>query len=362
MKHSSLLMIVCLLLIPVLSACGVAAPGPQTWIDTPPDNTTLPLGPFNIMAHASDADGVATFKFYVNDQNIMSAETQGHNRLETMQIQWTPPGPGTYLIKAQGFDNNGNAGTLATSWVIISGSAAPAPTEQQIARETPSVVPIDTATTLPRATKTLVTPPTSTISSVTAKMNANCREGPGTTYEVYGNLLEGEEAPVKGRLADNSWLLIALEGRSSNCWVSASTVEVGGNLGNIEVVSAPSQPYQPPVDVLPPEQIDTTPPAIFGAATDKSSMCASDTVRSNVVAVDDGGISYVYASWTVTNNHGVVVESGTVNYVPISSQPGGYTGVFGPFSTSGTLTINGVVVDNAGNTVSFSHSVPITCS
>ena len=200
--------------------------------------------------------------------------------------------------------------------------------------------------------------------SVVANKDANCREGPGTAYEVYGSLLKGEEAVIKGRLQDNSWFLIALAGSSSNCWISAITVDVRGNLNDVQVATAPLPPQQapPPVDVLPPAPIDTTPPGIYGSATDKSTIDASSQVRSNVLAVDDGGISQVYATWTLVDYDGTVVESGTVNYAPIPSQPGGYTGVFGSFNHSGTLNINGVVVDNAGNSASFSHSIPITGS
>lgn len=347
-----------------LYACGTTAAGPQAWIDIPLDNTTLPLETLNIIAHASDAGGVASFEFYVNDQNILSPATIDHKRLESMQIQWSPPGPGTYLIGVRGISNSGIAGALATSLVTISGTVTLTPTEGQITGETATVTV--TATITSTATNTPVTPsPPEASPSVVANKDANCRKGPGTAYEVYGSLLKGEEAVIKGRLEDNSWFLIALAGRSSNCWISAITVDVRGDPNDVQVAAAPPPPQQapPPVDIQPPAQVDTTPPGIYGAATDKSSMGASDTVRSNVLAVDDGGISYVYATWTLVSSYdGTVVESGTVNYNPIPSQNGGYTGIFGPFNNSGTLNINGVVVDNAGNTASFSHSVSITGS
>ena len=336
----------------ILYACSAATSGPQAWIDIPLDNTTAPLAPLAVIAHASDGSGVASIEFYANDQLIAAVNTGGA-RLTTAEIEWTPPGPGTYLIGARGVNNNGSAGTTATSLVSVSGDVVAMPKEEETAP------PNDPAATITK-TATATFTPTSTpdVARVIAKMDANCREGPGTAYEVYDNLLKGQEAFTKGRLADNSWLLVALAGRSSNCWIAASTVDVRGDLNTVQVSEAPP----PPAQILPPQTVDTTPPAIYGAATDKSSMCASDTVTSNVVAVDDGGISYIYASWTLMDNNGVVVESGTVNYAPISSQPGGYTGVFGLFSHSGSLTINGAVVDNSGNSASFSHSIPITCS
>ena len=275
-----------------LYACGTTAAGPQAWIDIPLDNTTLPLETLNIMAHASDADGVASFEFYVNDQVILSPATIEHKRLESMQIQWTPPGPGTYMIGARGISISGIAGGLATSLVTISGNVTLTPTEEQSVGP-PSTITV-TITITATATNTPVTPPPPPASpSVVANKDANCREGPGTAYGVYGSLLKGEEAFIKGRLADNSWFLIALAGRSSNCWISAITVDVRGDPDSVQIVAAPPPPQQapPPVDVQPPAQVDTTPPGIYGAATDKSSMGTSSQVRSNVLAVDDGGIS-----------------------------------------------------------------------
>lgn len=360
MRRLPSLFLITFIMAHLASACGTPTQGPQAWIDVPIDNTTIPLAPLVVIAHASDSSGVASMEFYANDQ-LIAAVNSGGERLTSAEIEWNPPVPGTYLIGARAINNNGSAGAMATSLVTITGDLVAMPEEEETAPPDDPVATI-TKTATPSETPT----PTSTpdIASVIAIMDANCREGPGTAYEVYANLLKGEEALIKGRLADNSWFLVALAGRSSNCWIAISTVNVRGNLDNIQVANAPPPPQQepPPVDVQPPASVDTTPPAIFGAATDRNSMCASDTVRSNVLTVDDGGISYVYASWTLTDNNGVVVESGSVNYAPIPSQPGGYTAVFGSFSHSGTLTINGAVVDNAGNSAPFSHSIPITCS
>jgi len=354
MKYPYSLMTFILLAALLLNSCGASAPGPQAWIDTPLDNTIAPLAPLPIMAHASDSNGVAGIEFYANDQLLASVSADG-GRLGWAEYEWTPPEPGTYLVGARGIDNNGTAGALATSRVTISGTVTLTPTEEKISTETPTI----TLT----VTNTPVTPLAATIPSVVAKMDANCREGPGTAYEVYGSLLKGQEAVIKGRLADNSWLLIALTGRSSNCWIAASVVDVHGDRDTIQVAAAPPLPQEPPpVQIEPPQPIDTTPPAIYGAGTDKQSMCASDKVTSNVVAYDEGGIYQVYATWSLTNTNGVIVETGYVDYTVLTTANNAYTGVFGPFDYPGTLSINGTVVDNAGNSASFSQTITINCS
>jgi len=135
--------------------------------------------------------------------------------------------------------------------------------------------------------------------------------------------------------------------------------------------STPTQTLQPPVlvqpsatpviDIIPPAPLDTTPPSIYGSATDKDSVCATySSLHSNVVAWDEGGISRVYATWSLRDINNTVVQNGYVGYTPLASPAGAYTGVFGPFDYMGTLSISGTVEDNATNTASFSHTVSIT--
>lgn len=332
----------------LLNACGASETGPQTWIDIPHDNTTVPLAPIPIMAHASDNNGVESFEFYVNGEFQISIEPRfdENTRLGWAEWEFTPARPGVYRIEVSAEDTSGSSGSPATSIITVtdeeealSPAQAPAPEEPG---EEPDLDPV-----------------------VEALKNANCREGPGTEYRIYGSLLLGEQADIKGRLVDNSWFLVDLADRSSNCWISASVVDTQGSLDEINIASAPPPPADeaepPPEPAEPAPAADTTPP-IYDAATDKQTMCASDQVTSNVIAYDDEGIKKVYANWSITNYDGDEVESGYVEYVPIPSIDYGYTGVFGIFSYSGTLTINGTILDNNDNSASFSHTVTIDCS
>jgi uncharacterized protein YraI len=313
------------------------------------ENTNFPLETLNIMAHASDADGVASFEFYVNDQNILSVATIDHKRLESMQIQWTPPGPGTYMIGVRGISKNGTAGAMATSRVNISGTVTITPPVQQIARETST----STVTVTVTATNTPITPPPPSVTSVIANLDANCREGPGTAFEVYGNLIKGQDAVIKGRLADNSWFLIAIAGRSMNCWIAASIVDVSGNLDVVQIVPAPAAPpvagvEPPPVDILPPAVIDASPPVFANISVAPNSIitegggCPNQSRTTTVAAAvgDTSGLNEVTAHWHIGS-----AESGVA---PLTLGGLAYWATIGPVHNAGTMEIYIYAEDTLG--------------
>ena len=336
--------------------------GPTTWIDIPPEDIALPLAPFVIMAHATSNNGVASIEFQVNGELKMSLAPRfdGDERLGWAEWEFSPLSPGTYRIDVSAVDASGTTGAPDTAIVTIATnvqSNAPAtPIEipgGDVEGEAPATpIEIPGGDVEPEESDEPVDP------IVVANRNANCREGPGTEYDIYGALLLNEEADMVGRLADNSWFLIALPDSSLNCWISSITVNTQGKVDEITIASAPPPP--PPEEESPPA--DTEPPDIFGSAPSKTTMCASDTVNSNVVTGDDGGIKKIFANWTINNSGGDVLESGYVEYVPIPSVEYGYTAELHGFSYTGTLTINGTVEDNAGNKAYFTHSVTINCS
>ncbi len=104
--------------------------GPRTWIDQPLDGAHLPLTALTIQAHASDADGVTTIEFYVAESLLATAPVNG-GRLGEATVEWTPPGPGVYIISAGAVDSQGNAGSKASVKIVVEtadpGTATPTP-------------------------------------------------------------------------------------------------------------------------------------------------------------------------------------------------------------------------------------------
>ncbi len=108
----------------LLAACGASTQGPTTWLDRPLDGATIPVGPVTIQAHASDAGGVAGFKFFVDDDLLVTVPADG-GRLAEATAAWNPTAPGTYVVRARATDPQGNVGPDAFSSVTV-GQPSPA--------------------------------------------------------------------------------------------------------------------------------------------------------------------------------------------------------------------------------------------
>lgn len=137
-----------LLLILALSTCGAPAGGPQAWLDWPLDNTTVPLAPLTIQAHASDEDGVAHFELFANNTPLFTVNSDG-KRLGEAVVEWTPPGPGIYTIRVHAVDSGGNVGSDATAIVTVSG--------ELLATQPPPLLLAETATTYAQPIDNIVT-------------------------------------------------------------------------------------------------------------------------------------------------------------------------------------------------------------
>jgi len=123
MKRLSFFSLIILL---VLSACGAPANGPTTWLDRPLDNSSVPLAPLPILAHASDSSGVSQFIFEVNDATVAEVTADG-SRLGDASFEWNPPAPGTYKISVHAVNSDGDTGSIATARVTVGGLSTPTP-------------------------------------------------------------------------------------------------------------------------------------------------------------------------------------------------------------------------------------------
>ncbi|NIN63515.1 MAG: hypothetical protein GTO63_02120 [Anaerolineae bacterium] len=200
-----------LIMILLLAACAPSSTqGPTSWLDQPLDGAKLPVAPQEITAHASDADGVASFEFFVDGSLLIQAPAGGGVLADTT-VGWNPSGPGVYNISARATDSLGNTGPESTVVVTVGeleGSPTPLPTEEIVTPEAPSPSPTSspaptgtpvppTATPVPPTatpeppTVTPTTPPPPTIVSFQA-VPAQVQEGacPTISWAVEGFISE----------------------------------------------------------------------------------------------------------------------------------------------------------------------------
>ena len=72
----------------------------------------------------------------------------------------------------------------------------------------------------------------------------NVRTGPGTNYDVLGQLQQGQQAQVIGANIDLSWVVIEFRGQQG--WLSRSILDVFGDLNTVPVIAPPPTPTPPP--------------------------------------------------------------------------------------------------------------------
>ncbi len=129
------------------------------------------------------------------------------------------------------------------------GSSASAP-----ATPTPQIITVITATpTITVITATPMQPPTAShpvidpngacMVASASGATINVRSGPGLSYNIVSHLSPTMTAPVYGRMPDNSWVQVNVNGVIG--WMSTTVVVLGGNCSGVPVVIPPTLPPTP---------------------------------------------------------------------------------------------------------------------
>ena len=117
------------------------------------------------------------------------------------------------------------------------------PNEQVLPSPTlpPPTIPPPTFTLVPTetVTSTATIAPTPTMSGpiITFIKDANCRNGPGTKYDVVTSYFKGQTLLIVGRNPDfnNTWWYVNMP-TGGKCWVSLATGQAYGDFDDIPVV------------------------------------------------------------------------------------------------------------------------------
>jgi hypothetical protein len=134
-----------------------------------------------------------------------------------------------------------------------------------------------------------------------SKMNTNCHSGPGTAYGTIDVLMSGQEAPIKGKNSEGTWILVQRPDNASSCWVSQVTGEVVGNLDAVPIIVVPTlspTPTAAPPKTKTPKKADLTPPHISGVSIKPDSIqkkgCgAPDELTISATVIDPSGVGAV---------------------------------------------------------------------
>jgi ABC-type branched-subunit amino acid transport system substrate-binding protein len=129
--------------------------------------------------------------------------------------------------------------------------------------------------------------PTATPEGVTLTVlseRQNVRSGPGTAYDIIGQLSEGEQVRVIGANIENTWVVIDFRGRQG--WLSVSIADVFGDLNTVPIVNPPPTPtpgFTP--TPVPPQEADIV---IVSAASNPSPIVSGQQFTLNVAVRNNG--------------------------------------------------------------------------
>jgi hypothetical protein len=248
-----------LLLVAGCSLPTGAGPGPRAWIDDPLDGAALDLGPVVVQSHASSESGTASAALLVNGAQVrVDNATNTSDRLASFAQPWEPAAPGDYTLEVVATDPAGNIGR-SNRVVVHIGAVVITPTPP--IGDVQPVPPIQPPPTF--------TPTATSVSSPGFRftINANCRLGPSTAYEVVTSFYAGDLVKIEGRNEDSSWYWVFIPNSNSHCAVSASTGTVEGPLAGLVLIPAPALPALPATTVAPPPPVAPPAPGKFNVST-----------------------------------------------------------------------------------------------
>jgi len=171
---------------------------------------------------------------------------------------------------------------------VITATAADAATPQPTAS---TAIPVATA---PDATATNAVTPTVCSPTVVTGSNINVRSGPGTAYDIAGQIPTGGSAEVVGKSTDGSWWYINFPGGpGGHAWISASVVTPNCVPDTIVIVAAPPIPTAASTLVPTPVAGTCKPGYTFRNAGSGDHVCVTPSQKSAAAAQNAAAASHL---------------------------------------------------------------------
>jgi hypothetical protein len=294
---------------PVSTPTPLVTGKPTVTINSPTDGAEVLVGEdVLVSATATDDAGITSVQLFANERLVksVSSETAAGDQTLPVVLDYAPR----------------TAGELALEVVAYRGNVPsdPAAVTIQVLEENATVNdPIDD-TTGP------VIDPNDTTCRILTNVNLNYRTGPSTDYDRIGTFTAGTQAPITGRLGDNSWWQVRVNSYTL-AWVSADFTTEYGYCAGVPVLAPPPTPTSTAATATPtPVPTLTLAPEPSATPTITNTPRPADLVVSNVsgpheIALDGAAsVSATYA-FQITNTG----DAGTVTQFEniVTIYPGG---------------------------------------
>ncbi|MCC6802215.1 MAG: SH3 domain-containing protein, partial [Anaerolineae bacterium] len=185
---------------------------------------------------------------------------------------------------------------IVSAQAAVGGPPTPIPTVFIVPTALPTITPLPTQAVPPTFAPVVINPTGACQVASARGATINVRSGPGLSFGVIAQLPPTISVAVLGRLPDNSWFQVNINGVLG--WVSASVVIIGGNCGGVPVIQPPTLTPTASASVIPP--ISTTEVSPF-TATPSATPTATATNPPAPVATLNFSLPPVYGSTALTS-------------------------------------------------------------
>ncbi len=226
----------CSVATPATAGPPTASPPSQVWILQPADGANVLLNHIlQIQLQGASFHGIEWFVIKISDAALewkVAPQSTGSGGAQygTMfftQTTWTPHAEGDFTISARAINASG-----VSPWATVHVHVI------DLSKATHTATPLPGQPAGPGVKATWT--PTAAHWQVTAKVNANCRSGPGIVYNETGFVLKGDTVEVVGRNTKGTWLELVHPSGKGFCWVSILAFEVPFEMKPLPVIWAPS--------------------------------------------------------------------------------------------------------------------------
>lgn len=261
-------------LVPLDDLLGVI--GTTTWPVTAVDDSSTRFVTDFVRAYGS-APGEIEASAYDTINLIDAAIGEAGTLRENLSALTNRPGV-QGILKRQGLATNEMSDAVAVVQVNAFGGPEPIARFASIAR-LPEDVPAQVGGT-PQPTPTPA-PEGDVITVESARQNI--RTGPGTEYDVIGQLQQGDQREIIGANLDFTWVVI--EYRGQNGWLFVPIADIFAERDQVPIVQAPPTPTPPPATATPTPQPF---PDIIVVAANPNNITAGQLTNINVTIRNQG--------------------------------------------------------------------------
>lgn len=216
-----------------------------------PDATTrLSVGQPTMIVARATGSGLKVVDLWVDGQKYAGVSQPNQNGEFVINAPWTPNTPNIHVLQVKGTNDKGEEIVKSEPvFLNVAGPTAAPPTPAPTAAPAqPTAAPAQ-----PTAAPTAAAGP----SVVPTGDFVNVRSGPGTTYNLLGQVNAGQSAPVRGKSADGAWWQITFGNGVG--WVFGQLVTFKGDANAVPVASAPPPPVAQIVPTATPRPPAATP-------------------------------------------------------------------------------------------------------